>query len=733
MVLSRMAGRVLVSAACAAAMVHWTTAASAGVAQGGGQAQGQAQGRAQGPGQGAAGQAAGQGQRGGGQGRGGQARDALAQPAIGTGTVSGVITSSGGTPVRRARVSLNGPELRGGRTTLTNEMGAFEFVALPAGRFTLTASKAGYVDVPYGAKRPGRPGTPIQLGDGQKLENANITLPKGSVLTGFVVDENGEPSPGTPVRAFRYVIRTGERTLQQAGQDQTDDRGQYRIFQLQPGDYVVSAVPRNMNLADVRQMLSAQLEPIMQQLQAAGLAGGRGGGAGGLGGGRGGGGRGGAGVDPLIGGRGQQLLERAGELQQLIAQQQPEQSVAYAPVYYPGTTTPSGAATVALGIGEERAGVDFQLQLVQTSRIQGVVINANGTATPQRVQISLMPAKSGMPSIPGLGNESTSAGVDGKFQFTGVAPGQYTVMARATIREVDPNDPNAAAAGRGGRGGRGGGQGQVSEVLWAAADVQVSGQDVTGLALNLAPGMTITGRVAFDGSTPPPTDLTRVRVALVPRGQQMADVGGIPPAQVDATGRFTMHGVVPGTYSIQANAAGGGGGQRGGGPGGVAFGGAGGRGGAATAGAAGPTGQWVVKSAVAAGRDALDFPLEIAPNQDISGITVTFTDQQQELSGSLQDAMGRPTADYTIIVFPTDNRYWVPQSRRIQSARPDTAGKFTVRGLPPGEYRLTAVTDVETGEWYDPAFLTQLQSASIPITLTPGEKKVQDLKVASGG
>jgi hypothetical protein len=45
---------------------------------------------------------------------------------------------------------------------------------------------------------------------------------------------------------------------------------------------------------------------------------------------------------------------------------------------------------------------------------------------------------------------------------------------------------------------------------------------------------------------------------------------------------------------------------------------------------------------------------------------------------------------------------------------------------------LTAVTDVEPGEWYDPAFLSQLLSASIPISLREGEKKVQDIKLAGG-
>ena len=112
---------------------------------------------------------------------------------------------------------------------------------------------------------------------------------------------------------------------------------------------------------------------------------------------------------------------------------------------------------------------------------------------------------------------------------------------------------------------------------------------------------------------------------------------------------------------------------------------------------------------------------------------LTFTDRTQELSGTLQDSTGRPTSDYTIIIFPADKNYWMPQSRRIQSARPSTDGKYLFRGLPLGDYRLIAVTDVETGEWYDPAFLTQLAGAAMPISLTEGEKKVQDLRLAGGG
>jgi uncharacterized protein (DUF2141 family) len=703
------------------------------------QGQGRAGGRQAGQG---AGQAQGQA------GQPGQARDAVGQQqqaAVGTATISGTVVAEGaGTPVRKARVTLTAPELRGrSRVITTDDQGRFSFVALPAGRYAITASKAGYVDIRYGAKKPGRPGTQIQLADGQKFDRANMNLPKGSVITGIVIDENGEPAPSTPVRAYRYVMSTGEKTLQQAGSATTDDRGIYRIFALQPGDYVVSAAPRNNGLGDVAQTMMAQIETLVQQAQAAGGRGGGGGGGGGRGGGGAGGGLGAA-IAGMGNGRGaQQLMDQAAMLQQQLQQANGgDQQTAYAPVFYPGTTSPSSATTVTLAIGEERPGVDFQMQLVPVAKIDGMLIGPDGTVPPGS-QIRLVSKEQG-PGMPGMGPNMARVDQAGKFSFANVAPGQYTLMASAQLRQPQQPDANGVVAaqplgrGRGGPGGGPGGRGGTpTQVLWAAADVTVSGQNIADVVMNLQQGMALSGRVAFEASTlQPPTDLTTVRVMLQQQGQA-GEAPPPPPAQVDAQGRFTFVGVIPGKYSLRANVGGAG---RGG-----AFGTqnaatpaaqTGGRGGGAgTAGAtqaAQPAANWSLKSAVVGGHDVLDFPLDLKPNEQITDAVLTFSDKSQELSGTLQDAQGRPTSDFTIIIFPADNRYWVPQARRIQSSRPSTDGKFSFRNLPAGEYRLTAVTDAETGEWYDPSFLSQLVNVSMAISLRDGEKKVQDIKLAGG-
>ena len=662
-----------------------------------------------------------QGGQGGGRGgraaAAGQVRDATQAPVTGTAMIIGqVVTGDTGTPVRRARVNLSGAELRGQRSTMTDDEGRFVFTQIPAGRYTMTSSKAGFVSIAYGAKSAGRAGTPIQLTDGQKLESKTISMPKGGVVTGVVLDEYGEPSPGTQVRALRMVMQTGEKRLQSAGTSTTDDRGMYRIYGLQPGEYVVTAQPRNTGLMGLQTSVASEIESALQQMQQQlGRGAGQGGqaGTGGRAAGAGRGGQLGDLLQGLSGGRGQQMIE---QLQQQL-DPDGQASVGYAPVFFPGTASPSSATLVEIVVGQERYGVDFQLQLVSTSMVTGTLSGADGTV-PTGAQVTLAPVDT-LPGLPGA-TQTVRANQTGAFSFRNVTPGQYRLSARAQVRAPLTETETAAAQAAGGRGGRGGGRGGApAEILWAHAEISVDGRDLSDIGLQLQKGMTISGRLAFDGTTlMAPTDFSRVRVSLTTVGTQDGDFGGVPNATVDASGRFTIIGVPPGKYSLRGTAPAGAGGP------GV---------GAGGALAPGGSGNWILRSSIAGGRDTLDFPLELGPNMNIGDAVLTFADRTTELTGVLQDAQGAATSDYTIIVFPTDSQFWVPQSRRIQSVRPGTDGRYTVRNLPPGQYAIAAVTDVEPGEWFDPTFLQELTGASMRITLADGDRKTQDIRLAGGG
>jgi hypothetical protein len=141
-------------------------------------------------------------------------RDAPPVAVIGTATVSGVVVSADAQPrpLRRARVTLNGQALP--RTAITADDGSFFFDRVPAGRVTLSAVKDGYVPMSYGATRTGRPGSGVQVAEGQVVR-VSLSLPRGAVITGTLVDVDGLPAQGLAVTALarRYVGSQGERAI----------------------------------------------------------------------------------------------------------------------------------------------------------------------------------------------------------------------------------------------------------------------------------------------------------------------------------------------------------------------------------------------------------------------------------------------------------------------------------------------------------------------------------------
>ena len=82
-----------------------------------------------------------------------------------------------------------------------------------------------------------------------------------------------------------------------------------------------------------------------------------------------------------------------------------------------------------------------------------------------------------------------------------------------------------------------------------------------------------------------------------------------------------------------------------------------------------------------------------------------------------------------MIAYSTDQKFWVSRSRRVQAVRPGVDGRFLFGDLPPGEYFLGAVMDVDQDEWLDQGFLDGLVATSVKVTIGEGEKKTQDLRI----
>jgi hypothetical protein len=176
-------------------------------------------------------------------------------PATATirGHVSGTDTNQ---PLRKAQVRLlqvdiqpgpNAPQSRENRLATTDADGKYEFKDLPAGRYNLTASKGSYVSISWGQQQPNEPGKPLDVHEGETIERVDFTLPHGSVITGRIVDEFGEPLSNVMVAAVRSQVINGQRRMVPSGRSvQTDDMGEFRLFGVPPGQYYVQATWRRV-------------------------------------------------------------------------------------------------------------------------------------------------------------------------------------------------------------------------------------------------------------------------------------------------------------------------------------------------------------------------------------------------------------------------------------------------------------------------------------------------------
>jgi hypothetical protein len=139
--------------------------------------------------------------------------------------------------------------------------------------------------------------------------------------------------------------------------------------------------------------------------------------------------------------------------------------------------------------------------------------------------------------------------------------------------------------------------------------------------------------------------------------------------------------------------------------------------------------EWQVKAVYQNGVDITDTGLEFTPGQNVEGIQIVFTTRRTELTGAITDERGRPSLDATVVAFSQDSRRWTVASRYVRTARTTQDGRYSVRGLPPDDYFVAVVKDIEPGQSQDPEFLETLRDTALRITLGEGESRAQDLKV----
>jgi beta-lactamase regulating signal transducer with metallopeptidase domain len=518
--------------------------------------------------------------------------------------------------------------------------GRFTIKDLPPGQYTLAADQQGFFEIP---------GRPVIAGvEAGKPTNVAVPLLVGGTITGRVKNAAGRMIPNANVTAFRITYINGKIVPQAQSSQITDDRGEYRMFWLPPGDYVVVADPPRY--------------PVSGPANA-----------------------------PVVGGPGV-AVPPPGTLS----------TPQFMRTFYPQSLTTQDAGIIAVKSGDQLTGMDITVKKSATYKISGNVhaapysgpelppargrgANADPNA-PQRIQVflgleyrdpSVIDMRSTnlggtVPSAGSLFLTPSGDGFRGTFEVRDVLPGEYYLVPRVT--QLVTTGAGIFNANR--------------------IPVDIRDRDATGLSIELVPNESVNGTVTIDGR--PPGNVT-VRVALGAVGNPSPTYQGISARAVIPKaddGTFTIANVPQSRYRVEM---------------GVGL----------------PPDLYV--SDVRLGPvSVFDTGFEVG-REPLAPLQVALRSGAGIVEGVVRDGFNKPVSNATVVIIPPDVR----RDNRVlyKTATSDATGKFTVRGVAPGGYKLFAFEGLAGGEFYNSRFLAKYEFRGKSINVTQGGTTTESLTV----
>jgi hypothetical protein len=373
----------------------------------------------------------------------------------------------------------------------------------------------------------------------------------------------------------------------------------------------------------------------------------------------------------------------------------------YPTTYHPTALTEREATVVSVKSGETREAVDINVRLVPTFQISGVLNDLDGPASWHAVHL----IAADTPDRPLVDISTAVTDGTGAFTFYGVPPGQYIARVIRTPYPVGAGARLGLAGGTGAipfvatvSGGPSSGPPSVPEepLMHVSEAVTVADRHVRGLALTMAAGPRVRGRVVFEGAAPPPTpeQLARIQVLLLAANgrQDTATLSG----SVSADGQFATPSHWPGRYVIRANA---------------------------------PPG-WHFKHATYQGRDLADLAFDL--NADLTNVVLTFTDKSSRMTGTVEADSGLDVVRAMVVVFPVEPTAWVDYgrtSRRVTGVNVTPSGSFSMPTPPDGDYYILAIPGDRTDDWQNPAVLKTLATLAARLKVSGEALPTQTLRL----
>jgi protocatechuate 3,4-dioxygenase beta subunit len=329
----------------------------------------------------------------------------------------------------------------------------------------------------------------------------------------------------------------------------------------------------------------------------------------------------------------------------------------YAKMYYPGTADAGKAISIDLKGGEEIPSTDILLRKVLVHRIRGRVYNQITHKPGIGTNLLLMPKtnRREWDSVQPANVEKA----DGSFDIPEVLPGSHVLTAFWF---------------------------DEGKIYSTRMPVEVGNADVDGVAVTIAPGMSINGQILWDGKPALEKDELTVRPKPVD-----LNLGFQGPTRVTQGNFFTLKDVGEGTYHAEV---------------------------------AGESKDCYIKDVQYGASSALEDGFTVVRGAPAT-LEITISSRGARVQGAVSDADGLPAAGVWVVLVPELKHR--EQYRLYKTQTTDQNGRFDLRGIPPGDYKLFSWEEVEMGAWEDPEFLKPFEEKGEKITLREGDQKTLSL------
>jgi protocatechuate 3,4-dioxygenase beta subunit len=362
------------------------------------------------------------------------------------------------------------------------------------------------------------------------------------------------------------------------------------------------------------------------------------------------------------------------------------------PIFYPSSPDALTAQVISLGIGESRRGIDINLagSAAPARHVRGNVINGTTGQPAAGITVRLLPRYQLTPTVvmPSATTDST-----GHFDVGGVLAGSYSLTLTGS-----PDFQQGAIGPAATRSG-----------LSGYMVLDVGNSNVDGLSLVASKGVDIAWNAVMQGGTSDPAVFGRLRISLfrkpiiagAPTGALVTTAGwpGLPPPSETpvtvpvTTGGFILRDVPFGEYSIKITSL--------------------------------PQGTYV-KSISMGQSDVLMEGIRVS-GAITNRLEIVLAMDTGAVTGRVLDAKQEATPNVTAVLVPDPARRY--RLDLFQNVSTDANGRFRFQGVVPGEYKLFAWEDVDSGAWQDPEFLRSRENFGTPIQINPGSNQTMDVKV----